>query len=404
MKPNPALTTKLALVFALLSTTMLAQTYTYIIKQEGGPYPKVGRPTSGLTITGTKAYGSAVAQLYQAQLSGVHRISRCCSSQAPLAIDGSGNLYGQDTTIFQKSYHGRIFMIGPSTNWKETDLYDFTGGDDGWVTPGPGPAGLAAPTESPVSLDPSGSILGETYYGGPNSCVEGGQDDGCGVLFELTNSNGTWTETVIHAFSGPPDGALPQGGLTYDATSGNYYGTTQYGGDRRCNCGTVFELSPNGNGTWSESIVYTFDQDGPPTNGVIIDAQGNLYGANSGTFTIGYVYEISGGQLSVLDTMGIIKNPISPLVMDSNGDLLGTAFNGGTYNLGTVFELTPSPSGWQETIVHSFADNNQKPTDGYHPQTGLAMDSLGNFWGTVQNGGSSGDGLFYELEKKEPRK
>ena len=397
----------LRLLFLILALAACAgaQTYTYIIKQEGNLH--VGRPSSALTIVGNKAYGSATTprnELYQAQLSGVHAISTCCSSQAPLAIDQSGNLYGQDALYPHN--HGRIFMIGPSTNWKETDLYDFTGGDDGWVTTDSLLSQLNS--ESPVILDASGSILGETFYGGPNSCVESdGEDNGCGVLFELTNSNGTWAETVIHAFSGPPDGGLPQGGLVYDATSGNYYGTTEYGGDPSCNCGTVFQLSPNGDGTWSENVVYTFTDDGVPVGGVILDSQGNLYGANAYPLGGGYVYEISAGQFSFL--YGLTgqpdgKFPTGPMIFDTAGNLFGTTYYGGTYNLGTVFELTPSQSGWREMIIHSFADNHQKTTDGFWPNTGLAMDGAGNFWGTTQHGGSSGDGLFYELRKKEPRK
>jgi uncharacterized repeat protein (TIGR03803 family) len=104
------------------------------------------------------------------------------------------------------------------------------------------------------------------------------------VVFELTNSGGIWTEQVIHAFSGPPDGAQPEGGLTYNPATGNYYGTTQYGGDSACNCGTVFQLSPNGDGTWSESILYTFTDHGLPNGGVILDSEGNLYGTNFGDF------------------------------------------------------------------------------------------------------------------------
>jgi hypothetical protein len=408
MKSNLTLTTKLALVVAFLSAAAFAQTYTYVIEREGNL--EVGRPISALTITGDKAYGSATApynQLYEAQPSGVRKLNRCCASEAPLALDASSNLYGQDTTTAH--FYGRIFMIGPSTDWKETDLHDFTGGDDGWVPPSGSLAEVN--TESAVSLDSSGSVLGMTYYGGPNSCPERkGTDDGCGVLFALTNNNGTWTETVIHAFSGPPDGALPEGGLTYDAATGNYYGMTEAGGDPVCNCGTVFQLTPNGDGTWSESVVYSFTDGKTPVGGVILDGQGNLYGANIGAGGVGgdgYIYEISAGQLSVLYNFAGEPDgqyPTGALIFDPSGNLLGTTYSGGTYDLGTVFELTPSEGSWQETIIHSFADKNQKPTDGYYPNTGLAMDSSGNFWGTLLSGGSSGNGLFYELRKQESKK
>ena len=230
---------------------------------------------------------------------------------------------------------------------------------------------------------------------------------GCGVLFELTNNNGTWIEQVIHAFSGPPDGAQPEGGLTLDPATGSYYGTTQYGGDPVCNCGTVFQLTPNGDGTWTESVLYTFQSQGLPNGGVTLDAQGNLYGTTFGDIQGrnggGYVYELSGGKLSILYSfMGQPdgQNPNGPPVLDSAGNLLGTTFQGGTYGLGTIFELSPSQNGWQEAILHSFAYNNQFPTDGRNPSTDIAMDSRGNFWGTVLHGGASSNGVFYELEKE----
>jgi uncharacterized repeat protein (TIGR03803 family) len=230
-------------------------------------------------------------------------------------------------------------------------------------------------------------------------------------VFELTNQNGTWSEQVIHAFSGPPDGAQPEGGLTFDPLTGNYYGTTQYGGDPVCNCGTVFELSPNGDGTWSENILYTFTSPGLPYGGVILDAQGNLYGTNFGDRNApaeyGYIYEISGGQFSVLynfQGMPDAQNPNGHLVLDSSGNLIGTTNQGGTFSgnrqgLGTVFELSPTEKGWQETVIHNFAYTGQKPTDGSYPNAGLAIDATGNLWGGTPNGGAGGEGVFFEVTK-----
>jgi uncharacterized repeat protein (TIGR03803 family) len=268
-----------------LSLCTSAQTYTYKVVLPGNPYG-TGRPISALTIMGTKAYGSSYSSgpdLYQAQLSGVHITTGCCGSNAALRADSSGNLYGEDRPNANNGL-GRIFAVKPGFKWFEADLYVFTGGDDGRVLEGnffPDGAPIA---ESPVTLDALGNVWGVTFAGGQFPCVYSGDQVGCGVVFELTNSGGIWTEQVIHAFSGPPDGAQPEGGLTYNPATGNYYGTTQYGGDSACNCGTVFQLSPNGDGTWSESILYTFTDHGLPNGGVILDSEGNLYGTNFGDF------------------------------------------------------------------------------------------------------------------------
>jgi len=395
----------LFMIFALAACAG-AQTYTYQIKLQGNI--KTGNPVSPLAIVGAKAYGSSgISQLYQAQLStGVRVTTGCCGSDAPLVADSSGNLYGEDTGNSNQSLFGRIFAVRPGFKWIERDLYDFTGGNDGAVS-NDGLTG-APVTESPIVFDSFGNILGMTYVRGPFPCVVFGDQLGCGVAFELTNNKGTWTEQVIHAFSGPPDGAQPEGGLTLDPLSGSYYGTTQYGGDPVCNCGTVFELSPNGDGTWSENILYTFTSPGIPDGGVILDSQGNLYGTNfgDGVTHFGYIYEISGGEFSILynfQGMPDGQNPNGPLVLDESGNLLGTTNQGGTFSggrngLGTVFELSPSEHGWQETIIHSFYYNAQKPVDGGNPNAGLAIDSRGNLWG-IAGGGASGHGIFFEVTK-----
>src|SRR5581483_8585017 len=80
----------------------------------------------------------------------------------------------------------------------------------------------------------------------------------CGIVFELTpNQNGTWTEHILYTFQGGRDGGEPTGPLVLDA-AGNLYGTTLYFGDPQDPCGTVFELSPNG-GSWTASLLNTFD-------------------------------------------------------------------------------------------------------------------------------------------------
>jgi hypothetical protein len=400
---------RLSFLILALATCASAQTYAYQIKLEGNP--GTGAPVSRLTIIGATAYFSVdqPAALAQAQLGGVRIGTGCCSSNAALTVDANGTLYGEDRINSNRSPYGRIFSVKTNPKVHEIDLYDFTGGDDGLVYLGNYPSG-APITESPIVFDSLGNIFGMTYGGGGFPCVVSGAQIGCGVVFELTNNGSAWTEQVIHAFSGTPDGAQPEGGLTFDALTGNYYGTTQSGGDPVCNCGTVFQLSPNGDGTWSESILYTFTSPGLPNGGVILDSQGNLYGTNFGHSSptdFGYIYEISGGQFSILynfQGMPDAQNPNGPLVLDAQGNLLGTSYQGGTFSggrsgLGTVYELSPTANGWQESIIHSFAYRGQGPIDGGHPNAGLAMDSSGNLWGVAPVGGARSDGVFFELTK-----
>lgn len=162
MKPNLTLGMKLALVLGLMITDTFAQTYTYKIVQQGNG--KVGRPFSALTISGTRAVGSAQFPrngLYLGQLSGLIFTSQCCNSQAPMTLDSTGNLYGEDQSSAQ--FYGRIFMVHPGHIWKETDLYDFSGGSDGRV---PNFLPDAPLLESPVTIDSLDNLWGMTYGGG----------------------------------------------------------------------------------------------------------------------------------------------------------------------------------------------------------------------------------------------
>jgi uncharacterized repeat protein (TIGR03803 family) len=191
------------------------------------------------------------------------------------------------------------------------------------------------------------------------------------------------SETVIFSFNAN-DGSYPQSSLIFD-TSGNLYGAASDGAGYH-NAGNVFELSPNGNGGWNQTVLYTFTggADGEfPTCNLIFDSAGNLYGTTQGGgSTRGVVFELSpvGGtwKETVLysftgGTDG--DTPVSGLIVDSAGNLYGTTLNGGTNNNGTVFELSPSANGWKEQVIYdvdtSFA--------------GLTMDAAGNIFGAGLN-------------------
>jgi uncharacterized repeat protein (TIGR03803 family) len=138
-----------------------------------------------------------------------------------LIVDGSGSLYG--TTAGGGCCGGVIFKLAPGKDgrWKETILYEFQGGADGFE------AGAG------VVRDPAGNLYGTT--------INGGSGCGCGVVYKLApNPKGKWTYTVLHTFGGI-DGAQPDANLILDS-NGNLYGTTATGGVN--GGGVVFELTP----------------------------------------------------------------------------------------------------------------------------------------------------------------
>ena len=150
-----------------------------------------------------------------------------------LVRDSAGNLYG--TTQFGGTAGvGTVFKVTPAG--KETVLYSFLGQ----------PLDGALPANSPLFRDTAGNLYGETASGGVDTCEDNAA--GCGLVFMLSP---TGEETVLHYFTGNPDGSYPTGGLVPDK-EGNLYGTTGYGGPYsdiciqygiEYGCGTVFKLS-----------------------------------------------------------------------------------------------------------------------------------------------------------------
>src|SRR5580658_3359429 len=160
------------------------------------------------------------------------------------------------------------------------------------------------------------------------------------------------TPTVLYTFTGGTDGGGPNATLIAD-DEGNLYGTTEYGG--QFGQGTVFELSPNGSGGWNESVLYSFC------------SQANCADGASPQY--------------------------SSLIPDDNGNLYGTASQGGANGDGVVFELSPGTP-WTEAVLYSFGSF---PGDGISPVNGLIMDSQDNLYGTTEQGGTNGTGIVFEL-------
>ncbi len=183
-----------------------------------------------------------------------------------LALDKAGNLYG--TTYFSDNGlgPGAVFELKRSgSNWKESVLYQFTGGADG-----------KGPVAGVTIHD--GKLYGTTVYGGL----------GGGLVFQLQSGSSGWSESVIYTFTGHPNGVTPSAGLIFDK-SGNAYGTTVYGGWRYCDvegCGTIYKLTPQSGGGWQESVVYRFNGRGVgdgefPQASLLQDGKGHLYGTTA---------------------------------------------------------------------------------------------------------------------------
>jgi uncharacterized repeat protein (TIGR03803 family) len=297
-----------------------------------------------------------------------------------LIFDSAGNLYG--TTWIGGTYGwGTVFelMQNADGSWKESVLHSFNSTD--------GQNPLAG-----VIFDSAGNLYGTTGYGGPDSY---------GTVFELTpNADGSWKETILHSFASKR-GLIPFGGLIFDS-AGNLYSTTYGGG--AYNNGTVFELTPNADGSWKEIVLHSFNgiHGQSPNAGLIFDSAGNLYGTTSygGTYNNGTAFTLrqnknGNWKASVLHSFNSTNGdrPVASLIFDSAGNLYGTTVYGGAHNYGTVFKLKPNAKGgWTESVLHTFRDR-----PGALPYDGLTLDGQGNIYGTTFGDGTTTLGSIFEI-------
>jgi len=236
-----------------------------------------------------------------------------------LVLDAAGNLYGMA--------NGTVFKLNKAA--KIRVLHTFSGPPDGQDPLGG------------VVRDAKGNLYGTTYMGGVYNDY--------GTVFKIDKTGKTGKETVLHSFSGA-DGSMPQATVILDA-AGNLYGVTSSGGTSgNCNpfgCGVVFKLAPNSDGSWKETVLYSFT--GQPDG----------------------------------------SDPVGTLVRDAGSNLYGMTASGGSSGAGTVFMLDTSG---KERVLHSFAGG----ADGWFPQAGLLLDSKGNLYGTTSDAGG-GTGTVFKL-------
>ncbi len=354
------------------------------------------------------ATAALVAQAYAAHFKVLHTFQGerdGGDALASMTMDDAGNLFG--TTAWgggssQCQYGcGFVFELSPtgSGGWKETLLHRFAGGSDG------------AYPEATLFRDGDGNLYGTTVAGGGSAAcqkiVYGAA--GCGTVFKLSLTSGVWTEEVLHSFTGAGDGSHPTGGVIMDA-KGNLYGTAVYAESATGCCGVVFELSEAG-GIWTESVLHTFSgTDGSgPFGSLLADAAGNLYGttawggnlsacpqspgcgvafrlapASRGTWKYRILHTFPGGSGG--------QAPVGGLIRDAAGNLYGATTVGGLENFGSIFELSPTSNGWTTRVVHSFDLSR-----GVILNSGLIMDEEGNLYGTTVGGGAKSAGLVFKL-------
>jgi uncharacterized repeat protein (TIGR03803 family) len=285
----------------------------------------------------------------------LHRFGSGTDGENPhggLVADKYGNLYG--TTTFGGGFRecdgacGSVYELSPAAKpggtWKETVLYRFSGGEDGFYPL----AGLV--------IDRTGRLYGTTEFGGYFSSYCQG---GCGTVFEISPPSvpgNPWNFAVIHQFAGgiPGDGALPEDPLIFDR-AGNLYGTTfvsQWMGG-----GTAFELSPpRPSQPWTETVLYRFPE-----------------------------------------SKNDAGNPIDGFIFDRAGNLYATSQEGGPRYQGTVFKLIPPAmpgDAWTDSVLYSFISAKHGAT---YPAANLVFGRGGVLYGTTQYGGT-GSCVFTKIK------
>ncbi len=306
---------------------------------------------------------------------------------ANVVFGPDGTLYG--TTVAGGEGFGTVFNLRPPATfcktvlcpWTETVLYRFSGGSDGGFAPGNSFADA-------LVFDQAGNVYGTAPAGGTS---------GNGVVFKLTHTGQSWSESVLWSFTGGSDGSFPQSGLIFDS-AGNLYGTAEAGGAHQR--GVVYELLPSGSG-WTQETLYSFDTvdgGGFPVGGVTMDAQGNLYGTTNPYDSGGEAYELtpSGGNWTVSrrQVFSGQAGPFDTPILDAQGNLYGTGGATGRHGAGEVFKLTPSGDGWIYTHLYEFTGGTN---NGDFPIGGVIFDSNGNLYGTTGNGGSDQNGIVFEI-------
>lgn len=293
------------------------------------------------------------------------------SSAIPLAVTPA---QGRDGWLYGTTYglggieYGTIFKVAATGTFKQ--LYTFNGTNGSLPNAG-------------VSLARDGNFYGTTLAGG---------NAGFGVLFRIS-SGGTYT--VLHNFAGGEDGVSPAS-PPVQGFDGNLYGTTS---GNTATSSTVYKYTPT---SGAFATIYQFDQpDGSSaTPSLIQAANGNFYGTASqgGASNCGTIFEltISGTLLWEYSFPCLAggANPVGPLIQGTDRNFYGTTSQGGSYNVGTVFELDQNGI---VSILYSFQSFFNGGADGSTPFGGLVQATDAKLYGSTLAGGTQNQGTLFQI-------
>jgi uncharacterized repeat protein (TIGR03803 family) len=297
---------------------------------------------------------------------------------ATVTLAPDGSLYGTTFMGGGSANNGTVFNLTPPATicgnalcpWTETVIYRFQGGSDG-----------SGPNYGSLIFDPAGALYGATIVGGT---------DGQGTVYKLAPSGNQWTESVIYTFTGGADGAQPFAGIVFDHT-GNLFSTAQAGG--RYGFGTVYELTLSGSQWVEQTLYpfQGGNDGGNPVSAPLVDANDSLIGTTcySGSQQGGTAYELSpmgnNWSFTLLQSFSFLSCAWPSLTKDNAGNLYGVTVRGGSNGCGcgNIYELSPViGGGYSYTDLHDF-----NGSDGQNPYGQVVIDSAGNLYGTASMGG-----------------
>ena len=361
-----------------------------LLKKDGTFY---GETAGGGASSGCYDPGPGCGTIFKLTPSGKKYAEKVLYSfQGPNGNDGAlpsggviykaGSLFGTTTVggVYNRAcfYYGgcgTVFKLRLSGNGSERILCAFSGSNGAIASRG--------------VIDKGGTLFGTTNYAG---------EYGYGTVFDLTHSGRRYAEHTLHEFEDRNDGGLsPAGVIDID---GSLYGVTGVGGAH--NYGTVYRLTPSGSG-YSETTLYSFTggNDGKNPGAGVIDVKGSLYGTTGGggAHNYGTVFKLTpSGSGYVESTLYSFKGGRDAAgtysgLTERAGTIYGTSEHGGLVNYGTVYELTPSGSGYIESILYRFKGG----TDGAEPYWGVVADKNGTLYSTTASGGPFGNGTVFAL-------
>jgi uncharacterized repeat protein (TIGR03803 family) len=312
-----------------------------------------------LTLVPTVAPGITFTTLHSFSSSG-----NGVNPHAGLTQSSRGPMYGT-TESGGTAGDGTVFSI--TTNGTFSVIVGFNGNN-------------AQTPEGPLIQATDGNLYGTSLAGGTALS---------GVVFRVTSLNLVGT---LHSFAGAADGSNPYAGLQ-QGTDGALYGTATYGG--LFSAGTIFKMTTSGLFTSLYSFTNAADG-GEPYAGLVQANDRNFYGTTSagGTNNNGTIFKITtNGGLSTLYWFTGTNDGASPraaLIQARDGNLYGTAYEGGTAGSGTIFRVSTNG------VFNPLFQFNG--TNGARPYGGLLQASDGNFYGTTENGGVGGVGSIFRMD------